>query len=68
MNIRELLNRSGGRKLVSSGLLFITSTAILIADIGNVDFMQWCNFNIILLGIYIGGNLGAKLSARKMEK
>ena len=66
MSFREFLNKSGGRKLVYCGSLTILSTILLYVGFG--DFQMWSNLNIIILGVYVGGNIGAKLSARKMEK
>ncbi len=68
MSFRELLDKSGGRKLVSSGILFLASTVLLCVGVGGVDFQMWANFNLILLGVYVGGNVGAKLSNRKIKE
>jgi hypothetical protein len=68
MNVRELLEKSGGRKLVSTLLLFIASSTFLILDIGGADFQQWANFNLILTGIYVGGNIGEKLTNNRTIK
>jgi uncharacterized membrane protein YfcA len=61
MNLLDMMNKVGGRKLSATLLMFISSTAFLIAELGGVDFQQWANFNLILVGIYVGGNVGSSL-------
>lgn len=68
MNIKEFLEKAGGRKFSATLLLFISSTAFLIAGLGGVDFQQWANFSLILLGVYIGGNVGSTIANGKATK
>lgn len=65
MNLIDIMNKLGGRKFSATLLLFISSTTFLIASIGGVDFQQWANFNLILLGIYLGANVGSRIANGK---
>lgn len=57
-NIRNLLDKTGGRKLIASAIAFITSTALLCA--GFIDGQTWSNLTMMIIGVYIGGNVVSK--------
>ncbi len=54
------------RKLIIAGILFATSTVLLVT--GNAEFSGWSSFNQWVFGLYAAGNVGEHLKDAMKEK
>lgn len=56
-----MIEKIGGRKFIFSILISIVSSIALI--VGKITFKEWSDFEIVIGGLYILGNVGSKLTS-----
>ncbi len=60
MSIETTIKQLGGRKFITTGVLFIASIALLAFGVGGITFVQWAEFIKYLVGFFFVANAAAK--------
>lgn len=52
------IEKLGGRKFITTVILFITSILLLAFGVGGITFIQWAEFMKYLIGFFFVANAG----------
>lgn len=64
MDIRTMIYKVGGRKLVVGMILLILATVMLFMDVGGITFEKWASFSKWTFAVMTAGNVFSKIVVR----
>ena len=60
----KTIKQLGGRKFITTGVLFVTSIILLAFGVGGITFIQWAEFIKYLIGFFFVANAGEHFAER----